>query len=125
MKKYVFLTLKIVVAVILIQTLRFKFLAHPDSVYIFSRVGMEPWGRIGIGVLELIASVLLFIPKKTWMGAALTVGLMAGAVSLHFVKIGIEVKDDSGTLFYTAIATLILSFIILWDKRKDIPFLNL
>ena len=86
---------------------------------------MEPWGRIGIGVLKLIASILLFLPKKIWMGAGLATGLMAGAVMMPLTMIGIEVKDDGGTLFYTAIATLILSLIILWGKKKNIPFLNL
>ena len=86
---------------------------------------MEPWGRIGIGVLELIASILLFLPKKIWMGAGLATGLMAGAVMMHLTMIGIEVKGDGGALFYTAIATLILSLMILWGKKKDTPFLNL
>ncbi|MDC1285115.1 DoxX family protein [Flavobacteriaceae bacterium] len=125
MKNYLSIALRIIVAVILLQTLRFKFLAHPDSVYIFTQVGMEPWGRIGIGVLELIASILLFLPKKIWMGAGLAAGLMAGAVMMHLTMIGIEVKGDGGALFYTAIATLILSLMILWGKKKDIPFLNL
>lgn len=125
MKNYLSLALRIIVAVILLQTLRFKFLAHPDSIYIFTQVGMEPWGRIGIGVLKLIASILLFLPKKIWMGAGLATGLMAGAVMMPLTMIGIEVKDDGGTLFYTAIATLILSLIILWGKKKNIPFLNL
>ena len=96
-----------------------------DSIYIFTQVGMEPWGRIGIGVLELIASILLFLQKKIWIGAGLSAGLMAGAVMMHLTMIGIEVKGDGGTLFYTAIATLILSLMILWGKKKDIPFLNL
>ena len=125
MKNYLSLALRIIVAVILLQTLSFKFLAHPDSIYIFTQVGMELWGRIGIGVLELIASILLFLPKKIWMGAGLATGLMAGAVMMHLTMIGIEVKGDGGTLFYTAIATLILSLIILWGKKKNIPFLNL
>lgn len=125
MKNYLSLALRIIVAVILLQTLRFKFLAHPDSIYIFTQVGMEPWGRIGIGVLELIASILLFLLKKIWLGAGLSTGLMAGAVLMHLTMIGIEVKGDGGTLFYTAIATLILSLMILWGKKKDIPFLNL
>jgi len=125
MKNYLSLALRIIVAVILLQTLRFKFLAHPDSIYIFTQVGMEPWGRIGIGVLELIASILLFLPKKIWMGAGLAAGLMAGAVMMHLTMIGVEVKGDGGALFYTAIATLILSLMILWGKKKDIPFLNL
>lgn len=92
MKNYLSRVLRIIVAVILLQTLRFKFLLHPDSIYIFTKVGMEPWGRIGIGVLELIASILLFLPKKIWLGAGLSAGLMAGAVTIHLTMTGIEVK---------------------------------
>jgi len=79
---------------------------------------MEPWGRIGIGILELIASILLFFPKRIWLGSGLAAGLMAGAVMMHLTMIGIEVKGDGGTLFYTAIITLILSLIILWSQKK-------
>ena len=123
MQKYFLFTLRIIVAIILIQTLRFKFTAHPDSVYIFTQVGLEPVGRIGIGVLELIAGVLLLIPKTVWAGATLTLGLVGGAILMHLTKLGIEVNGDSGILFYTAITTFILSVIILWFYRLDIPFL--
>ncbi len=123
MQKYLLFTLRIIVAIILIQTLRFKFSAHPDSVYIFTQVGLEPVGRIGIGVLELIAGVLLLIPKTVWAGATLTLGLVGGAILMHLTKLGIEVNGDSGILFYTAITTFILSVIILWFYRLDIPFL--
>lgn len=112
------------VAIILLQTLRYKFLAHPDSVYIFSTLGLEPYGRIGIGVLELIASLLLVFNRRVWLGALLTTGLMAGAIFSHLTQLGIEVKGDGGTLFYMAVGTWILSLIVLWNKRKDIPFIN-
>lgn len=123
MKKYLPFALRIIVAIILIQTLRFKFTAHPDSVYIFTQVGMEPVGRIGIGVLELIAGILLLIPKTVWAGAALTLGLIGGAIFMHLTKLGIEVNNDSGILFYTAIITFLLSGIVLWNYRNDIPIL--
>ena len=121
MKKYLLFTLRIIVAIILIQTLRFKFTAHEDSVFIFTQVGLEPVGRIGIGILELIAGILLLIPKTVWAGATLTLGLIGGAIFMHLTKLGIEVNGDSGILFYTAILTFILSGIILWVYRKDIP----
>ena len=123
MKKYLPLALRIIVALILIQTLRFKFTAHPDSVYIFSKVGLEPYGRIGIGIFELIAGLLLLVPKTVWTGAVLTLGIIGGAIIMHLTKLGIEVNGDSGVLFYTAIITFILSVLILWMHRKDIPFL--
>ena len=125
MKNNLSIVLRIIVAVILLQTLYFKSLAHPDSVYIFTQVGMEPMGRIGIGVLELIASIILFFPKRIWFGSGLAAALMTGAVIMHITMIGIEVKGDGGALFYAAIATLMLSLIILGSKKKDISYLNL
>lgn len=124
MKSKIFLILRIIVAVILIQTLRFKFTGHPDSIYIFTQIGMEPWGRILIGVLELVAAILILIPKTAWVGAGLTASVLSGAIFFHLTKIGVEVQGDSGTLFYMAIGTFLLSLIILWHERKQIPFIG-
>ena len=124
MHKCIFLTLRLIVAVILIQTLRFKFTAHPDSVYIFETVGLEPYGRIAIGVLELIAGILLLIPKTIWLGATLTIGVLGGAIFMHLTKLGIEINNDGGVLFFTALVTFILSIIILYTNRKEIPLIN-
>ncbi|WP_138433630.1 DoxX family membrane protein [Winogradskyella algicola] len=122
MKSYkIILMLRIAVAVILIQTLRFKFTAHPDSVYIFETVGLEPYGRIGVGILELVAGILLLIPKTVWAGALLTLGLIGGAIVMHLTQLGIEVNGDGGVLFYTAMITFLLSAVILYYFRKDIP----
>ena len=123
---YLPIVLKVILAVLLIQTLRFKFTGHEDSVYIFTTIGMEPWGRIGIGILELIASILLFIPKMNIFGILLTIGLMFGAVFMHFTKLGIVVKNDGGTLFGMAILCLFLALILLWlSKNKIRKLLNL
>ena len=124
MKKHIPLILRLIVAVILIQTLRFKFTAHPDSVYIFETVDLEPFGRIGIGIVELIAGVLLLIPKTVWLGATLTLGVISGAIFMHLTKLGIEVNNDGGILFITAVVTFTLSAIILYLYKKDIPFIN-
>ncbi|MCK0180035.1 DoxX family protein [Flavobacteriaceae bacterium S0862] len=121
MKKHIPLILRIVIAVILIQTLRFKFTAHEDSIYIFETIGLEPYERIGIGILELIASILLLIPKTVWAGALLTLGLIGGAIMMHLTQLGIVVINDGGLLFITAIATFILSAIVLYMYRKEIP----
>jgi uncharacterized membrane protein YphA (DoxX/SURF4 family) len=125
MKKHILLALRIIVALILIQTLRFKFTAHPDSVFIFQKAGLEPYGRIGIGVLELIAGILLIIPKTVWIGATLTLGIISGAILMHLTKIGIEVNNDGGILFVTACTIFILSLIILFYHKKYIPFLSI
>lgn len=122
MKKTIPLLLRILVAIILIQTLRFKFTAHPDSVYIFTKVGLEPYGRIGTGITELIAGILLLIPKTVWIGAMLTLGIIGGAIMMHLTKLGIEINNDGGVLFITAVATFLLSAIILWIERKQVKF---
>jgi putative oxidoreductase len=124
MNKNILLFIRIIVTIILIQTLRFKFTAHPDSVYIFETLGLEPFGRIGIGILELIAGILLLIPRTVWAGALLALGLIGGALIMHLTKLGIVVNNDKGVLFINAIATFILSAIILYLYRKDIPIIG-
>lgn len=124
MNRYIFMTLRIIIAIILIQTLRYKFLAHPDGVYIFTQAGLEPEGRIAIGFLELIAAFLILVPRTIWLGAGLTLGIISGAIFLHLTKIGIEVQGDGGALFYTAVLIFLLSAIILWHERKKIPLIG-
>ena len=124
MKKTIELGFRILIAVILLQTLRYKFTAHPDSVYIFSQAGLEPYGRISIGVLELISAILILIPKTIWLGASLTLSIISGAIIIHITKIGIEVNDDGGTLFYMALLIFTLALIVLWKNRKNIPIIG-
>ncbi|WP_242157670.1 DoxX family membrane protein [Aestuariivivens sediminis] len=124
MKKQISFFIRIIVAVILIQTLRFKFTAHPDSIYIFKSLGMEPYGRIGTGILELVAGICLIIPKTAWAGALLSITVLFGAVVSHITVLGIEINGDKGLLFFTALITFILSVIILYLQRRDIPFLK-
>ena len=124
MKSKLIFALRIIVAIILIQTLRFKFTAHPDSVYIFETVGLEPIGRIGIGVVELIAGIMLLIPRTVWLGSLLTIGVIGGAIFMHLTKLGIEVNNDGGVLFYTAVTTFILAAIILIFNRRNIPYIG-
>ena len=100
---------RVVVAAILLQTLIFKFTAAPESVYIFETVGMEPWGRIGSGVAELIAGALLLIPGRRFAaaGAAMSLGVISGAIFFHLTKLGIVVQDDGGQLFAMALAVFV------------------
>lgn len=116
--------LRVVAAAVLLQTLFFKFTAAPESVDIFTRMGAEPWGRIGSGVAELIASLLLFVPGLTWLGAALALGIMAGAVVSHLTVLGIAVQGDGGLLFGLAIVTALSSAILLYLHRGSIPVLG-
>jgi len=118
-------TARIIAAVIMAQTLYFKFSASPESVYIFSTVGMEPWGRIGVGGLEFVASVLLLINATAWIGALLGFALMAGAIGMHLTILGITVintdgTSDGGQLFLYAVAVAICSLIVLWLNQDQI-----
>lgn len=111
--------LRFFVAVILLQTLYFKFTAAAESVFIFSKLGMEPYGRIATGIFELIAAVLILMPRTTIFGALLGLGLMIGAVVSHIFVLGIEVQNDGGTLFMLALLVLISCAVLIYkDKSK-------
>lgn len=119
-KNIIYWGARLVAAIIMIQTLYFKFTASEESVYIFTTVGMEPWGRYGIGIAELIASVLLLVSATAWLGAVLAFGIMAGAIVMHLVILGIEVKDDGGQLFIYALLVLVSAVFIMVKNKKEI-----
>ncbi|MCB1050408.1 MAG: DoxX family protein [Acidobacteria bacterium] len=105
---------QIAAAAILIQTLYFKFSAAPESVYIFSTLGAEPLGRLGSGVIEAVAALLLFMPKRAWIGAGLASLTMLGAIGSHLTVLGIEIQGDGGLLFGLACTVLLCSLVVLW-----------
>jgi len=115
---------RIAVAVILLQTLYFKFTAAPESVYIFTKVGVEPYGRIGSGIAELIAAVLILIPRTNWLGAGLALGVIGGAIISHLTILGIVVMDDGGLLFILALITAVCSAVLLFLNRRSIPLIG-
>ena len=124
MNKNIFQVCKIVCALILLQTLYFKFTASNESVYIFSTLGMEPWGRIGSGITELIAGILLLTNRLDWLGALIALATISGALFFHLTILGISVQGDGGYLFALAIVVFILSAIVLVIRRNQIPLLN-
>ena len=124
MKKIIEWVLSIVAALILLQTLFFKFTGAEESIYIFTQVGMEPVGRIGSGIVELIAGISLLIPRVRVYGAILALGVISGAIFFHLTVLGIEVKGDGGLLFYYALAVFFSSLIVLFFRRKEIPVIG-
>lgn len=118
--------LKGIAAFIMLQTLFFKFSGAEESIYIFSTLGMEPWGRYGTGIAELLASILLLTPKFSICGALMAMGIMAGAILSHITVLGIEIKGDHGQLFlYACIVFVACSVVVLsnWKEWKRIlPF---
>lgn len=113
---------RIAAAVILLQTLFFKFTGAPESIYIFTKVGMEPWGRYGTGVVELIAGVLLLSRCHAWLGALLALGVISGAIASHLTVLGIVVQGDHGLLFALAVTVFLTSAVVLYLHRSQIPY---
>lgn len=115
----------VVASVILLQTLWFKFSASPESVHIFNTLGVEPAGRIGSGVVELVAAVLLLWPAFAWAGAGLALGTMLGAILSHVTVLGIEVQGDGGLLFTLAMVVAGASaWVLARDRDNAFAFLR-
>ena len=123
-QRVITLLCRTVAAVILLQTLFFKFTGAPESVYIFSKVGLEPWGRIGSGVVELAAALLLFVPGYHWLGAVIAIGVLAGAIISHLTVLGIVVMNDRGLLFFLALITVACCSVVLFFNRRSIPLIG-
>ncbi|WP_394664846.1 DoxX family protein [uncultured Chryseobacterium sp.] len=119
MKNYINWALRLIPALILLQTLFFKFTAHPDSVAIFSKLHAEPFGRIFSGVLELITAVLILNPKTTFWGAVLGLVTMIGAIASHIFILGIDTNNDGGKLFYLALTAFVFCVILLIKFKKE------
>jgi uncharacterized membrane protein YphA (DoxX/SURF4 family) len=117
--------LRILAALIMLQTLFFKFTGAEESVYIFSTLGIEPWGRIGTGCLELIASILILLPRTTAIGAVLGLGIMSGALFFHVTKLGFAVKGDHGQLFIYCLLVFLSCLVLAWAFRAQLTGLFL
>lgn len=120
MKKVFSWTLRIIAATILLQTLYFKFTAQPESVEIFTKLGIEPWGRIGVGIAELITGVLLLIPSTVFIGATFGIGLMTGPIISHLTIIGIVSNGDGGQLFILSIIVMTCCLYIMFLHRQQV-----
>lgn len=113
-----------IAAVIMLQTLYFKFTAQQESVQLFSMLGMEPWGRIGIGIGELIAAILILYPSTSWIGAGLGLGLMSGAIFFHLTILGIFFGGDALLFSYAVTVFVSCAILLYFDKEKVIQFLT-
>lgn len=119
-RTYLPLALRWIAAIILAQTLFFKFSGAEESVWIFQQLGAEPWGRLGSGFAELVCVVLLLIPRTAWMGALGGLGVISGALVSHLFLLGIEVKGDGGLLFYLALVVFVCCALTLWWRRDEL-----
>src|SRR5262245_57284275 len=116
--------LQLTVAGILLQTLFFKFTAAEESVYIFSTLGAEPWGRIASGLVELVTAALLLAPATAPLGGALAMGVMSGAILSHLTVLGIAVRGDGGLLFALAVLVWLASAGVVWIYRGLLPLVG-
>lgn len=115
---------QVAAAAILLQTLFFKFTGAEESRFIFSTLGVEPWGRIASGVFELVAAILLLFPATAATGAVLAGGIMAGAVLSHLFVLGIEVRGDRGLLFALALSVLLCAATVAFLRRGQLPLIG-
>ena len=112
--------LRLLAAVILAQTLYFKFTGAEESLYIFNAIGLEPWGRYAVGVSELAAVALLLWPRTAGLGGLVGLGVIAGALFFHLTILGIEVQGDGGTLFYLALVVFAACAGVVWLHRAEL-----
>lgn len=120
MNNYLIWILRIVAAVIMLQTLYFKFSASEESVYIFSTLGVEPWGRIASGILELLAGILLLLPRTTVYGALIGAAVMIGAIASHIFILGYNIMNDGGQLFIYALVVFISCLSLIWNEKEKV-----
>ncbi|MCB1237714.1 MAG: DoxX family protein [Verrucomicrobiae bacterium] len=118
------LILRLAAAGIFAQTLFYKFTGAPESVEIFSKLGVEPWGRWAAGVSELVAAILLLTPRFAWCGAALGLGVIGGAILSHLFVLGIEIQGDGGLLFALAVIVFACCAVVLWRQRRKLPVIG-
>lgn len=121
-KKNLIWIAQIAVVVIMGQTLFFKFTDHPETVALFDQLGQGALAYKSIGALELIACILLLIPRSITIGAGLAVGLMSGAIMAHITELGFT--GPNGALGWMAVAAWILSLVIMYVRRTEIPILK-
>lgn len=120
-QKFVIWVCSLVAAGIMIETLFFKFTAAPESVYIFRKMGTEPWMRWVQGIWELLASIGLLWPRMRWAGGILTTGAMAAAILSHLTWLGFSVQNDHGLLFGMALVTFTCGSTVMMMYREHIP----
>lgn len=118
-KNFLSIALRIIIAGIFLQTLYFKFTAHPESVHIFSALGAEPYGRIGLGIIELLTSILILLPRTKLIGIFMSLGIIFGAIFSHFLVLGFSVNGDGGVLFVLALIVLMSAVALVILHRQE------
>jgi hypothetical protein len=127
-KSVILFVLSAYIAFVFVQSLFFKFTGSEESIFIFSTlrdwsgIGLfEPFGRWFIGSTELVASILLFLPRTRIFGAGIALGVITGAIFFHlFTPLGVEIMGDGGLLFTLACGVWLAGAAILLIEREQV-----
>ena len=111
------------VAAILTQTLYFKFTYAPETQIIFADRGGRPMATL-VGVAELVAAVLLLLPRTAALGATLALLIIGGAIFTHLTALGIDVNGDGGLLFGLALTVAVGSLTVLAFRWRQLPLIH-
>lgn len=127
--RYVPWAAQILVALILAQTLFFKFTYAPETQVIFGPRGGRP-AATAVGLVELLCVVLLLIPRTAASGALLSLLVISGAIFTHLTSLGVQIidpvtrKGDGGLLFFLACVVALGSLLILAFRWRELPLLR-
>ena len=110
---------RLIIVIIIGQTLPFKYAGHEESIWIFTQMGWEPWGRYLIAIIETVAIILLVSPWYL-IGSIITLSIISAANFLHFTRLGIDINGDGGLLFGLSIAVILNSLFIVvhWNRMR-------
>jgi hypothetical protein len=120
---------QVLVALILAQTLFFKFTYAPETQVIFADRGGRPAATF-VGVIELLCVILLLMSRTAAIGAALSLLVISGAIFTHLTSLGIQVVDpatgegDGGLLFGLAVVVALGSAVVLGFRWRQLPYLD-
>ncbi len=123
---------QLAVAAILGQTLFFKFTGAPETVALFEVVGLGDAGRIGTAVAELVAVVLLLIPRTAWAGGLVAMGVLSGAITSHLTRLGISIDPvvlgdprleplAGPSLFAMGVVAFVAGALVVVLRRSQVP----
>lgn len=112
-------TLRLFISFYLIQYSYVKLSGQQSAIELFTTLEMEPWGRITIGILELITVLLILYPRTTVLGGLLGMVSMAAVIYYHLTQLGIAIRGDS-FLFIIACAIFAASLALVITNRKQL-----
>jgi len=135
--------LVIYIGFVFIQSLFFKFAGSQETVLIFNTIAdwmagigflagiAEPFRAYGgttVGLTELVATILLLVPRTRLWGALLSLGVISGAIFFHLGTplgvdrvIDVDGNTDGGVLFFMACGVWVASAITIYLNRDQLP----